>query len=71
MEKKKFMLSLNKETVAKLNETDMGSLLGGNDTAKPTDLVSGCATVCPKPVWSCHTFCYYTCGCVNTESNCC
>jgi hypothetical protein len=49
----------------------MGSLLGGNDTAKPTDLVSGCATVCPKPVWSCHTFCYYTCGCVNTESNCC
>jgi hypothetical protein len=62
MEKKKLVLSLNKEVIANLSQNMMGVIKGG-ETNFHTD--------CPDLKSKCNTVCIYTCDCINTETNCC
>ena len=68
---KKVTLSLNKETIAKLNSNEMYSVKGG-DTA-PVTKASVCPTFC---VWqTCDTICLNTCAdtcvCSDGTGMCC
>lgn len=63
MERKKLILSLNKEVVANLNDSGMANLQGG----------SGVTCLC-IPETCVNTLCYTVCGigrlCAYTECNC-
>ena len=55
----KVTLSLNKETIAKLNMSEMGQMKGG-DTTLPVTQASKCPTQC---AWqTCETICINTCA---------